>query len=209
MAKSKAKTAAKGSERQPELQPWEHAEEKAPTELVDIGVPRDDGKPGLLWRSVRRRIEDSRLWQSLSPDQQRAADAIYLAYRLRTSGVSAKTAALERIDNGHGGEESTAELQQAYRRWHDECNRTAAVGAVGHAVVIKVICVGDSVDRTKRDLRLGYGTAVDLLSEALDLYIEVRGWRRGARGQGMRAAPAAGMPSVAATAQSRLTHSGE
>lgn len=192
------------------MQPHDHQEAHAETDLVEVAWwdPDEGATAKAQFRTVRRRVIESQLWDNLTPDQQRAAGRIYSAYRIVTNGLGAKTAQLERLDRGHAGMSDEAlDLIKDYWDWHRGAMADSEIGRRGLEATLKVICEGLSLREADKAMRVRKGSVAGWLREALDLFVEIKGWNkpRPPRSHTWRDGE---MPSVRAAAASHLTGRG-
>lgn len=185
-ARKAAQTARTGRQRAlrraTALEPLDHQQAHSPTRPVELVVRRElvsDGRGGISHVAVTRRqgmrrLVDARLWESLAPGPQRAAERIAAGFAVLSRGLGAKTSALgrPRIDGTPREADYAQDLVDDYFRWGRACGREG----VEHAAVMDVLGYGFSCAETDRRRRRRKGWAAAELRRALGLYCRLRGW---------------------------------
>ena len=148
------------------LKPEVWQERHSPTEAVEVRISQN----GIATR-CRRRKTDARMWEAMSPRQERAADAIFMGFNILANGARVKLQSwmnLARTTGRTAGDEADyqAVLIRRYAEWME---RMAADGLCA-SDVIQVLAHGESCAQQDRRLRQGNGKALVHLLEALDLY---------------------------------------
>lgn len=164
------------------LEPLDHQQAHSPTRPVEIVVRHDvvsDGRGGVSHVAVTRRqgvrrLLDARLWESLAPGPQRAAERIAAGFAILSRGLGAKTSAIgrPRIDGTPREADYAQDLVDDYFRWGRACGREG----VDHAAAMDVLGYGFSCGETDRRRRRRKGWTAAELRRALALYCRLRGW---------------------------------
>lgn len=145
-----------------------------PVEITGIGPT---GRPVTLGIAMRRRSE-ARLWESFTPDHERAALRIGGAFMVIERGVGLQESMLAQAmrEGGPGGGLPTTALIDDYFAWGRECTRRR----ISHAAIMDVLGYGKSCRQVERDRRRRNGWAREELAQGLDLYCILKGWRKAA-----------------------------
>jgi hypothetical protein len=125
----------------------------------------------------RRRLTDARLWESLDACQQDAAFAIATSFESMSRGLGFMTSDWQRIPGSRGAGGDPGRLGGLYVDWAKACHKAD----VSHSMIIDILCYGISCRALDRDRRQRSGASRRNLVAGLDLYAEMRGWRRPAR----------------------------
>lgn len=137
----------------------------SPTEAEEVKV----GHAGRTQVSkTQRRIVDARLWNSLSPAQQEAAECIAAGFRILTQGLGMKVASHERADQSKRDYWNRAEetVVAGYWDWQQEMRKERR----NPHTIIMVLVEGHTLSDMDRMMRSRKGTMRGLLVAALDLY---------------------------------------
>lgn len=164
------------------LEPLDHQQAHSPTGPVELAMRRElvsDGRGGVSHVAVTRRqgvrrLVDARLWESLAPGPQRAAERIAAGFAILSRGLGAKTSAIgrPRIDGTPREADYAQDLVDDYFRWGRACGREG----LEHAAVMDVLGYGFSCGETDRRRRRRKGRTAAELRRALALYCRLRGW---------------------------------
>ena len=152
------------------LAPEHWQEGHSPTEPVIVTISSTRTR-----QQGRRRRSDARLWEAMSPEQERAAAWILAAVQQLVGDVAVRTQRFERRSRGRPGDaepERNARVQQAYRAWVDRC----IVEDLVAADVIQILVYGESLSDQDRRRRQRNGRAKEHLFGALDLFARMQGW---------------------------------
>ena len=172
---------ARALRRASELPPLEHQQHHSPTVESELSnwAQQPDGTLRLLRQRVTRRLLDARLWESLDPDQQRAAERIASGFAILSRGMGMQSSALgkPRVDGNPLEPDYPVRLVEDYFRWGRACQEKG----LEHAMIMDVLGYGFSCAETDRRRRRRKGTTAAQLRAALDLFCRLRGWRRPAR----------------------------
>mgnify|MGYP000929984194 CR=1 FL=1 len=160
-------------------------ERQAPTVAETLVLERRVEGEGSVMRvretrvQVRRRVLDQRLWNTLDPEQQAAAERLFAGWSLHTRGLGCATSAFTRlrVDGNPVDAGGSEVLLSLYARWRAACGAEG----VDDAALVAVLCEGHSCQRLDSLRRRRKGTTAQELRVALDLY------RRLWRGQGRTA----------------------
>jgi len=120
-------------------------------------------------------VADIRLFESLSPAMERAAQEIYDGFRSITEGLHVKTWAVERVDGSKStsnGKDYLADCTNHFWLWGQEMTRCR------HSVqpVIDVFVFGHSCRQVDKSRRKRNGWTKARIDEGLGLYCKIRGW---------------------------------
>ncbi len=155
-------------------EPADWQEAHAPTERV---ILRDDG--GRRVGSARRRKVDARLWESFTPDQERAARRIQETAARITAGTEARIGRYDGMPAGGTpgvpGDDPDAEQLRALKDRYTAWVRACRDEGVSHAAVLDVLLFGQSCRATDRARRKRKGWAKANLMAGLDLYCRLAG----------------------------------
>ena len=125
---------------------------------------------------TRRRALDSRLFDSLSQEQQEAMFAIRSAWEIMTNDVTIRTQQLGvRVQSSRHSDTETERairLQQDYRRWQSLCQQDGVVISAALDVIVWNATI-TSVDKG-RGWKAPRGR--NNFTRSLDLYCSMRGW---------------------------------
>ena len=159
------------------LPPLAHQQRHSPTESSELTSWKQepDSTVRLLRERVTRRVLDARLWKSLEPDQQRAAERIATGFAILSRGMGMQSCALgkPRVDGTPQEPDYPVQLVEDYFRWGRACQGEG----LEHAMVMDILGYGFSCAETDRRRRRRKGTAAEELRAALDLFCRLRGWR--------------------------------
>lgn len=130
------------------------------------------------FRAARRRIVDARLWEAMRAKEQDAALSIAAAFELLGRGLGYARTDFSRLSSSGGGRsaaqvtEAQSRLIESYMDWARECTRRK----LSHAMILDILCFGQSCRAVDRDRRLRNGAAKENLLRGLALYGEMRRW---------------------------------
>lgn len=150
--------------------PHDFQERHSPTESVTLRLTATKETV-----KSQRRIVDARLWDAMSPSQQRAAVEIATAFETMGRGLGYVASDWQRIPGATGpssAAEAHSRLINTYIDWTRRCHGRK----VSHAMVIDILVFGFSCKALDRDRRVRAGAARENLLEGLSLYAEIRGW---------------------------------
>lgn len=122
---------------------------------------------------TRRRRMDQRLWDAMSPDQERAALDIRDAFEYVAGRVSRVTARYGETSPGRASSETESEksvrLQAKYWAWGSECRRLG----VSATAALDVLVFGNTCGEIDRGRKKRNGWARDQLFQALAVFIHI------------------------------------
>lgn len=122
----------------------------------------------------RRRVLDARLWNTLTPHHQEAAQQIEHACHILSHGLGFRTSAPHRVGGGTHKEMSDYQttLSTYYMKWARLCQDKD----VSHAACLDILTFGKSCRKVDQDRRVRKGWARKNLTDGLALYFHIRGW---------------------------------
>jgi len=151
-------------------EPEDHQERHSGTEAVMVKIDQTR-----MQQKCRRRKSDARLMEALSPDQERAADAIGAAFRIIAEGMGAGVARYgEQTDRGIGGtSESADEYRQRLVSRYFEWGRACFPAGISHAAVMDIIAYGHGARYVDRSRHKASGWSMTNLIDGLSLYCKI------------------------------------
>ena len=153
------------------LEPADWQERHSATEAVEVRISQNR-----VTTRCRRRKIDARMWEAMSPRQERAADAIFAGFGVLVNGARIKTQSLIRVDRGTASQADASDYEAVLiRRYVEWADRATAEG-LSASDVVQVLVHGESCAQQDRRLRQGNGKALLHLLEALDLYAVMCRW---------------------------------
>ena len=154
------------------IDPEDWQERHSPTEPYEITISRATRRTKVI---ARRRKQDCRLWEGMTPQMESAAQALVRAVQMVAGHASYARSGFERIDRAFTGDCDgawLASLVEAYRSWSEEADaKGVVVGAV-----LKVLYFGASLRETDRAWKRRNGWAKEQVHRGLELYLAA-GWR--------------------------------
>lgn len=185
MASSTATARRRALRRATAPEPLDYQQHHSPTGRMEIVTATEvisDGQGGASHvrttrQQVTRRLVDARLWSSLEPAQQRAAERVAAGFAIVARGLGAQTSAIgrPRIDGNPAEPDYAQDLVDDYFRWGRLCQQEG----LEHALVMDILGYGFSCAETDRRRRRRKGKAAAELRAALTLYCHMRGWPAG------------------------------
>lgn len=158
------------------MEPTEHQERHSKTEPVNVKMPVYDSVTKRVIRQEiqqsRRRKADARVWDSFSPEQEKAAEQIQAAWSVLAGDVNVK---IGRYGSNGGrplGEDKRVQLVGYYREWANNARKDG----FDASAIMEILCYGAGLREVERDRRRRNGWAKDNLHDGLDRYAELRGW---------------------------------
>ncbi len=152
-------------------EPAEWAEQHSPTESVQVKVAA-----GRTSELTRRREMDARLWNSMTPEQESAAQQIRDGFELCTDGTTCNIADYgERTGRGKSHEnesERSIRLQRDYLAWGRACTEAG----LSHSAAMDILYFGLPVSEVDRLRKRKAPWARNNLFNALTLFARLRGW---------------------------------
>ena len=155
-------------------QPADWQETHSPTEAVEVTISKGTRR---TQERCRRRKEDARIWEAMSPNQERAAVWIHAALAQVLGDVAVR---ISRYDQGRRGTshsddpEWQARLREGYRKW-------AAV-ALDRGFVVsdvnQILGHGETLSEQDERIRQRKGRAKQHLLHALQEFVVLQGWER-------------------------------
>lgn len=148
----------------------DHQERHSPTEAVMVQITGTRVR-----QQGRRRKMDARLIESLSPDQERAADAIVAAWRILSQGLGGGIMRYdEAVSRGAAADGESADdyrhkLLSRYIEWGLACPRSG----IHRGAVMQVIAYGHSPNAVDCAMRKQHGWVKANLLEGLTLYCKI------------------------------------
>lgn len=130
--------------------------------------------PRRVYQATVRREMDATLWDSLSPAEQAAAEAIEAGFRLLVAGLTARVPSLgaPRGRAAPGLNDRAVLLIAEYRAWVRACPPE-----ISPLQVIDVVAFGRSCRSIDREHRRRKGWARANLAAGLAVYCRSHGWR--------------------------------
>ena len=122
----------------------------------------------------RRRVLDARLWNTLSPHHQEAAQQIEQACHILSHGLGFRISSPHQL--GGGGHKDMSEYQTTLSTYYMKWARLCQDKGVSHAACLDILTFGKSCLRVDQDRRVRKGWARNNLADGLALYCHIRGW---------------------------------
>jgi hypothetical protein len=149
------------------MEPADYQETHSPTEATEVRI-RVDGTRRVTREVARRRKPDARLWSSMRPEQEAAAENVAAAWYLITGEVGCKVAKLQ---PGGGGRrdsltERATQLVEAYMAWARDLDERS----LNKVAAIAVLLGNETMRDAERSRRKRNGWARDNLMDCLDRY---------------------------------------
>lgn len=120
---------------------------------------------------AQRRVSDARLWDSLSADEELAAQRIADAFASLDRGLGVRNVSIEN-GTGQGGPFkgiAFTNLVDAYFAWGRECTKRR----IDHSAIMDVLGYGRSCKATDRARRRQNGYTRDEIAKGLELYLRL------------------------------------
>lgn len=155
-------------------EPIDFQEVHSPTVLVE-NVVSHQGK--LTKKAYRQRRADHRLWNGMTPDEQRAFVEIDRARGLILDGVTVRSQSFERRDPGRVNyDESDAYRTILFKTFDRWAALVLSDDEMDYHAAIAVICEGKGVNQVDREKRRRKRWARRNLGLTLELWCDLRGW---------------------------------
>ena len=153
-------------------QPADWQEWHSPTEAVEVVISKTRTK-----QQCRRRKEDARIWEAMTPNQERAAYWIYAALLQVLGDVAVR---ISRYEQGRRGVDHSDDpewqvrVREGYRKWLAVADDKGFVAGD----VIQILAHGETLVDQDRRIRQRNGRARDHLLRALQEFVYLQGWER-------------------------------
>jgi hypothetical protein len=147
-------------------------ERHSPTEPYELVVSKATRRTKAV---ARRRKQDCRLWEGMTPEMESAAQAIVKAVYILSGHASFARSGFERVDKAHEGDFDgawLASLLQAYHSWTGEAQDKGIIPGA----VLGVLYHGEGLTATDRAWKRRKGWAKEQVHRGLELYLSA-GWR--------------------------------
>ena len=125
----------------------------------------------------KRRAADARMFESFTPNQEKAFIRIGRGHMLITNGIGHKSQIFVPLSRGQGGmdpeqEKKDGKVITAYWAWHRECQAQK----LDAAVALDVIVYGMNLTESAEARRTYRKSIRDNLIACLNVYCETNGW---------------------------------
>ena len=157
-----------------EMEPADWQETHSPTEAVEVTISKGTRR---TQERCRRRKEDARIWEAMTPNQERAAVWIHAALSQVLGDVAVR---ISRYDQGRRGVDHSddpewhARLREGYRQWVAAALDSGFVASD----VIQILGHGETLSEQDERIRQRKGRAKQHLLHALQEFIVLQGWER-------------------------------
>jgi hypothetical protein len=161
----------------------EYAAKNYPTEPFNLR-PTGEIRGGKVVRTVQenvqRRKSQCEIWNVLDAAQANAVEDIYKGWTQTSPGshIKGMNMLCVRVDGSRRPIDLTTgiDFRDRYIKWRESCNADKVLRA-SVALVIAVFCEDKSLRAAERVARIRNGTALDIIRDSIDIYIDRNGAR--------------------------------
>ena len=149
--------------------PHDHQEHISPTQPVKPDKPHQPKGP-------RRRVLDTRLWNTLTPHHQEAAQQIEHACHVISRGLGFRISAPHLLNVSGTSPSDVSDYQTTLSTYYMDWAKSCAQEKISHAACLDILVFGKSCREVDRLRRVRKGWARGNLREGLAAYCRMRGW---------------------------------